>query len=152
MKCSGIKLSKSLNETKVNFEDLPRSLIYYLLCSRKWASDIEISTLDVKKAESDLINNMGNLVKRLSKLIYLHGFRIKRITISDWLLYLYAKHSERIIKRYLVLFKINLILSLLLRQSAWINNRISNCKLWCNKNIGHKLYVYSHITTYICLI
>ncbi|PIM95687.1 class I tRNA ligase family protein [Candidatus Hodgkinia cicadicola] len=147
-----VKLSKSLNGRNYNLEKLPRYLICYLLCSRSFSRDIEMNNLDINKTESDLIKNLGNLTKRLSKLIKLHGSKIKRITVSDWLLYLYAKRFEVIIKRYLILFKLNMILNMLMEQLALINNKISNYKLWCNKNVRHKLYIYSHITAYIIFL
>ncbi|PIM96641.1 Methionine--tRNA ligase [Candidatus Hodgkinia cicadicola] len=147
-----VKLSKSLNGNQCSLEKLPRYLICYLLCSRSCSKDIEINDLDVSKAESDLIKNIGNLTKRLSKLIKLYGSKIKQITVSDWLLYLYAKHVEIIIKRYLILFKLNMILNILMERLAWVNNKISNYKLWCNKNVKHKLYIYSHVTAYIIFL
>ncbi|PIM95012.1 Methionine--tRNA ligase [Candidatus Hodgkinia cicadicola] len=147
-----VKISKSLNEKRFNLEKLPKWLIYYLFCSRSCSKDIEISNLNINKAESDLVKNLGNLIKRLSKLIKLHGSKLKQVTVSDWLLYLYAKHFEMMVKRYLILFKINIILNMLMKQSAWINNKISNYKLWRNKNVSHKLYIYSHVAAYILFL
>ncbi len=149
IKCKSTKVSKRLNNRLIAFENLPKSVIYYILCSKSNKTDIEINQFETAKSSSGLIKNIGNLVKRLSKLINLNGIKLQQLTTSDWISLIYIKHIDKIVKHNLYLFKFNAIIKTLLRQSSRVNTKISNYKLWYNKNVKHKLYIYSHVTSFI---
>ncbi len=100
-----------------------------MLYSRSCSREIETIDSDINRTKSDSIKNIRNLTKCLLRLIKLYGSKIKQIIVNNWLLYLYTKYFEVIIKRSLILSRLNMILNTVMEKLVWTNNKISSYKL-----------------------
>ncbi|AUG26247.1 Methionine--tRNA ligase [Candidatus Hodgkinia cicadicola] len=136
------KVSKSLKNqpSGANFQTCA---LYYYLCTRSFRNDIELTKSDLAAAFAKLTNNIGNLTKRLAKLLTLNRSKLQQLTISEWVIVLYVKRLTTTLKHLVKSFKLNEINNTILDGTAKINSAISNYKLWSNARTGHKLFVYT---------
>ncbi|AUG34100.1 Methionine--tRNA ligase [Candidatus Hodgkinia cicadicola] len=136
------KVSKSLKNqpSGANFQTCA---LYYYLCTRSFSSDIELNKSDLAAAFARLTNNIGNLTKRIIKLLTLNRLKLQQLTISEWIIVLYVKRLTTTLEHFVKSFKLNEINNTILGGTARINSAISNHKLWRNARAGHKLFVYA---------
>ncbi len=141
-----VKISKSLDNFDYKFNSLNKEIIQSTLCSKSNKDDMELDILDFTKMEIVLLRNLGNLIKRLARLVVLYKpDGIEYLATSDWLILSYSKYFEKVIRLSLYKFKINTVLNMLLKNTSWINSKITDYKLWQNINVRHKAYIYMHI-------
>ncbi len=76
------KVSKSLKNqpSGANFQTCA---LYYYLCTRSFRNDIELNKSELVAAFAKLTNNVGNLTKRIIKLLTLNRLKLQRLTISE---------------------------------------------------------------------
>ncbi|AUI38862.1 Methionine--tRNA ligase [Candidatus Hodgkinia cicadicola] len=136
------KVSKSLKNqpSGANFQTC--ALCYYL-CTRSFRNDIELNKSDLVAAFAKLTNNVGNLTKRIIKLLTLNRLKLQQLTIGEWIIVLYVKRLTTTLKHLVKSFKLNEVNNTILDGTAKINSAISNHKLWHNARAGHKLFVYA---------
>ncbi|ATW05891.1 Methionine--tRNA ligase [Candidatus Hodgkinia cicadicola] len=136
------KVSKSL-KNQPNSANLQTCALYYYLCTRSFRNDIELNKPDLVAAFARLTYNVGNLAKRIIKLLTLNRLKLQQLTISEWIIVLYVKRLTTTLKHLAESFKLNEINNTVLNGTAKINSAISNYKLWYNTRSGHKLFVYT---------
>ncbi|ATW05850.1 Methionine--tRNA ligase [Candidatus Hodgkinia cicadicola] len=135
------KVSKSL-KNQPNGASFQTCSLYYYLCTRSFRHDIELNKSELAAAFAKLTNNIGNLTKRLTKLLTLNRLKLRQLTISEWIIMLYVKRLTNTLKHLVESFKLNEINNTILDGTAKINSAISNYKLWYNNRASHKLCVY----------
>ncbi|ATW06073.1 Methionine--tRNA ligase [Candidatus Hodgkinia cicadicola] len=136
------KVSKSL-KNQPNSANFQTSALYYYLCTRSFRNDIELNESDLAAAFAKLTNNIGNLTKRITKLLTLNRLKLQQLTISEWIIVLYVKRLTTTLKHLAESFKLSEINNTILDGTAKINSAISNYKLWYNARASHKLFVYT---------
>ncbi|AIC63888.1 Methionine--tRNA ligase [Candidatus Hodgkinia cicadicola] len=136
------KVSKSL-KNQPNAANFQTCALYYYLCTRSFKNDIELSESNLAAAFAKLTNNVGNLAKRIIKLLTLNRLKLQQLTISEWIIALYVKRLTTSLRHLVKTFKLNEVNNTILDGTAKINSAISNYKLWCNSRAGHKMIVYS---------
>ncbi|ATY93465.1 Methionine--tRNA ligase [Candidatus Hodgkinia cicadicola] len=142
---SQVKISKSLGNqpTSVDFQAI---WIYYYLSTRPLKNDLKLTKPALSAAANKLINNVGNLAKRLIKLLKLYRPKLSKLTISDWITVTYIKQLEAVLKYLAKSFKLNEINNITLDGTTKVNSLISNYKLWRNTYANHKVFIYSFVT------
>ncbi|XXN13642.1 MAG: class I tRNA ligase family protein [Candidatus Hodgkinia cicadicola] len=136
------KVSKSL-KNQPNAANFQTCVLYYYLCTRPFKNDIELNKSDLAAAFAKLTNNVGNLTKRIIKLLTLNRLKLRQLTISEWIIVLYVKRLTTTLKYLVKTFKLSETNNTILDGTAKINSAISNYKLWRNSRAGHKMFVYS---------
>ncbi|AUG91436.1 Methionine--tRNA ligase [Candidatus Hodgkinia cicadicola] len=136
------KVSKSL-KNQPNAAEFQAQALYYYLCTRSFKNDIELNKSDLVAAFAKLTNNVGNLARRIIKLLTLNRLKLQQLTISEWIIVLYAKRLATTLKHLARSFKLNKINNTILDGTAKINSAISNYKCWRNRRASHKMFVYS---------
>ncbi len=76
------KVSKSLKNQPggANFQSCA---LYYYLCTRSFRNDIELNKSGLVAAFAKLTNNVGNLTKRIIKLLTLNRLKLQQLTITE---------------------------------------------------------------------
>ncbi|AUG34214.1 Methionine--tRNA ligase [Candidatus Hodgkinia cicadicola] len=136
------KVSKSL-KNQPSGASFQACALYYYLCTRSFRNDIELNNSDLVAAFAKLTNNVGNLTKRITKLLTLSRLKLQQLTISEWIMVLYVKRLATTLKHLVKSFKLNEVNNTILDGTAKINSAISNYKLWYNARARHKLIVYA---------
>ncbi|XXN19764.1 MAG: class I tRNA ligase family protein [Candidatus Hodgkinia cicadicola] len=139
------KVSKSLGN-QLKSTSFRTTELYYYLSTRLPKHDIKLNESELAAAANKLINNVGNLAKRLTKLLKLNQPKLKWLTASDWILITYVRQLEAALKHLIKNFKVNEINNITLNGAAKINALISNYKLWQHARAGHKLFIYRFAT------
>ncbi|MFP3038344.1 MAG: class I tRNA ligase family protein [Candidatus Hodgkinia cicadicola] len=143
------KVSKTLGSHLTRTTLAAQPLIKYTLCTKSNKASIVISAEDEQKANAELANALGNLTKRMAKLVGRHEMKLGRLSTSDWTAFCYFLTAPRVVKHCLMSFRLDVIASLMLKRAAWTNEHITKLKLWARSNTSHKLWVYAHITASI---
>ncbi|XXN13807.1 MAG: class I tRNA ligase family protein [Candidatus Hodgkinia cicadicola] len=138
------KISKSLGN-RPNKSDFQTETLRYYLCTRPFKTDIELSDSAVKAAFTRLVNNIGNLAKRVTKLLALNQLTTRRLTVSGWLLMCYAKQLAAAFEYLTNSFKLSEANEVVLNSAAKINAAITNYKPWRDKR-ANEVFVYSFAT------
>ncbi|XXM93335.1 MAG: class I tRNA ligase family protein [Candidatus Hodgkinia cicadicola] len=138
------KVSKTLKNQPNAIAFQPDALYYYL-CTRSFKTDVEFTDLELITTFNRLANNIGNLVKRVIKLLALNQSKLMRLTVSEWIIVSYAKQLPITLKHLVKSFKLNEVNDTILNGTAKINAAISSYKLW-RASAHHKLFVYTFAT------
>ncbi len=138
------KLSKTLqNYNKLR---LKPELRHYI-CSKNFNQDVNYKSEDQTILRKKLKNNLGNLIKRTTKLLYLYGKQLKTLSINDWIIICYIKNISSIITHVIINFNLNLLTQTTENCTIKLNIYITKHKLWENKNNKHNLMILHYCIT-----